>query len=111
MRFSAISLFLILSICITGTAFGQTIEVALTCEKAKKMLNELSKAKDAKEISEISDTLGVTVLNSCDKPDGKVICYQCLDKDEKLRLLEIVLDTKSKRIKVTGYGCRCSDNK
>ena len=109
MRSLFMTLVMILSIGLLGTAFGETLEVALKCDVVKKKLSELSKDKDAKDISKINESLGVTVLMSCDLPEGKVVCYQCLDKDQGLRSLEVVYDSKSNRISVKGFGCRCKD--
>lgn len=111
MRLAVMTLALVLSIGLFGAAWGQTIEVALKCEDVKKKLSELSKATDIKDISEVNQSLGVTVLMSCDLPSGKVVCYQCLDKDQKLRSLEVVHDSKARRVKVIGFGCRCRDRK
>ncbi len=104
---------LTLSVCFWGNAFGQTLEVALKCEDAKKKLGEIAKTPetDVKDISNISKAVGTAVLISCDVPSGKVVCYQCIGKDQKLKSIEVLHDFRSKKLEIRGYGCQCSKEK
>jgi len=104
---------LALSVSLLGVAFGQTLEVALKCEDARKKLEELAKtpATDAKDISRITKAVGTAVLMSCDAPSGRTVCYQCIGKDQKLQSIEVLHNFKSKSLEIKGDGCRCGEQK
>jgi hypothetical protein len=113
MRVLVCVLTLALSVSLVAVAFGQTLEVALKCEDAKKKLVELAKtpATDAEDISRITKAVGTAVLMSCDAPSGRTVCYQCIGKDQKLRSLEVLHNFKAKSLEIKGDGCRCSERK
>ncbi|MDQ7784547.1 MAG: hypothetical protein RDU20_16810 [Desulfomonilaceae bacterium] len=100
-------------LCFSGTALGQTLEVALTCEDARTKLGELAAIPetDLEDVAGISKAIGTAVLMSCDVPSGKVVCYQCIGKDRTLRSIEAVHDLKSGKLHIKGYGCSCKDRK
>jgi len=94
-----------------GVAAGALLEVATSCEEAQKQLDELIKNPDTKEVDQIMEALGVDTLASCDIPKGHITCFQCLDKDQKLRSIQIFQDAQTKRFILRGYGCECTDVK
>jgi hypothetical protein len=85
--------------------------MAVRCEDATNKLAELAKNKDLKEAAKILGALGLAVLDSCDVPQGAVTCFQCLDKDQKLRSVQILRDSATGRFTFNGFGCRCRDEK
>jgi hypothetical protein len=86
---------------------GQTIEMAGKCVKVRKVLTEAAKKSDAQTLDKVKQTLGVDELISCTVPNGRAFCFQCLDKNDKLRSLELFQDSKTKRYEFRGFGCRC----
>jgi hypothetical protein len=108
-RFFGISLLLLM---LVGTiVWGQTVEMAVRCEAATNKLAELVKNKDPEEAAKILGALGLAVLDSCDVPQGTVTCFQCLDKDQKLRSVQILRDSRTGRFTFNGFGCRCGEEK
>ena len=88
-------------------AFGQTVSVALPCDKVRSKLEELVKRPDVQDIHRITDLLVVAVLASCNVPKGTTTCYQCLDKNEKLTAIQLLQEKSSGKFKVVGRGCKC----
>lgn len=110
MKALSAALILAVSVGLAGPTFAQTLEIALKCDDAEKKLTELAKTPetDVKDISGIAKAVGTAVLISCDVPAGKIVCYQCIGQDGKLRSLEVLHNHKSKSLDIKGYGCRCS---
>lgn len=96
---------------VSGTVFGQAIEMAARCDEAQKQLAELIKKPGSTDAQKIKETLGLDILDSCPTTEGQIICYQCVDKDEKLRTLQLLQRRDTKRFELLGFGCRCRDNK
>lgn len=109
-KFIAITTVVALAVA-SGFVYGALLEVATSCEEAHKQLEELVKNPDVKEVDAIMEALGVDTLASCDVPKGHITCFQCLDKDQKLRALQIFQDEQTKRFILKGYGCECTDVK
>jgi hypothetical protein len=74
-------------------------------------LEELIKKPDTTHVDKIKEALGLDVLNSCDSENGRIICYQCVDKDENLRTLQLLQERQTKKFVLLGFGCRCGDEK
>jgi hypothetical protein len=92
-------------------AFGDSIEMAANCGKARKILAEAAKKSDAQTLAKVKQLLGIDELISCKVPKGRAICFQCLDKNQNLRTLELFENSATKRLEFRGFGCRCSDLK
>lgn len=107
MRLLLCAIALTLNVGLVGDAFCQTVEVALRCEDARKKMEALIVKTDKKDLASITAALKTAVLTSCTVPEGKVVCYQCIDKTQRLRALELLHDTKNKKFKILGFGCRC----
>jgi hypothetical protein len=90
---------------------GALLEFAGSCEDARAKLDELVKNPEINEIGKIMEALGVDLLASCDSAKGTVTCFQCLDKDKKLRSIQIFQDKESRRFTLRGYGCECTDQR
>jgi len=88
---------------------AQVVEMAAKCDQLRKDLAELIKKPDATDAKKIKETLGLDILNSCDREDGQIICYQCLDKDQNLRTVQLLQDRNTKKFRLLGFGCRCAD--
>jgi len=108
-QLSVAVLFLFLSASLS--AHGALLEFADSCEDAYLQLEELVKNPENDEIHKIMEALGVDLLASCDVPKGTVTCFQCLDKDKKLRSVQIFQDADSRRFTLKGNGCECTDQK
>jgi len=106
---SVMALFMFLGTCLSS--HGALLESAESCEDARVKLDELVKNPENDEIEKIMEALGVDMLASCDVPKGTVTCFQCLDKDKKLRSLQIFQDADSRRFILKGFGCECTDQK
>lgn len=104
-------LVLLLSSALSPLAFGDTIEMAADCAKARKILTDAAKKSDAQTLAKVKQSLGVDALISCNVPKGRAICFQCLDKNQKLRTLELFQNSATKRFEFRGFGCQCSDSK
>ena len=109
-RVLCIGVFL-LSLGISGIAMAQTVEMAAQCDKAEKQLAEFIKKPDSTDARKIKEALGLDILDSCSTPAGDVICYQCVDKDQKLRTLQLLQKRDTKRFELLGFGCRCRNEK
>ncbi len=101
---------LITLIIISTSALAQTIEVAAKCDQLQKDLAEVIKRPDTTDSKKIKEALGLDILNSCDKGDGQIICYQCIDKDQNLRTVQLLQDRNTKKFSLlSGFGCRCKE--
>ena len=85
------------------------LTMATKCDEAQKKLTELIAKPESKASAEIEKALGVYIFASCKLPDGKVICFQCLDDNQQLRTLQLFRDATTMRFEFKGYGCRCRD--
>lgn len=102
---------LLLFLSVSLFAHGALLEFADSCEDAHLKLEELVKNPENDEINKIMEALGVDLLASCDVPKGTVTCFQCLDKDKKLRSIQIFQEAGSQRFTLKGFGCECTDQK
>jgi hypothetical protein len=93
------------------SVLAQTIEMAADCDQVRMQLGELIKRPDTTDTKKIKESLGLDILNSCDRDGGQIICYQCLDKDQNLRTLQLFQERHSKKFELLGFGCRCRDEK
>ena len=96
-------------IMISTSAPAQVLEMASKCDKVQKDLAEVIRRPDTTDAKKIKEALGLDVLNSCDKGEGQIICYQCLDKDQNLRTVQLLQDRNTKKFSLLGFGCRCKD--
>ncbi len=90
-------------------SWGQALEMAAQCDKARKQLGELIAKPDATDAQKIRQELGLDVLDSCDTTEGRVVCFQCLDDKQNLRALQVLQKRDAKRFELLGFGCRCRD--
>lgn len=106
-------LFTVFLFCLgfSTTSFGQTLEFAAKCDVAQKQLAELVKKPDSTDAQKIKEALGIDVLISCATTEGKIICFECIDKDENLRTLQLLQKTEKDRFELLGFGCPCKDKK
>ncbi|MCX5874492.1 MAG: hypothetical protein NTY51_14845 [Deltaproteobacteria bacterium] len=89
-------------------AKAQLLEMAANCDDASIKIIEIIKHPDAKTAQKIRDMFGVDIFNSCDSPDGKVICFQCLDKNQQLNLIQLHENKATKIFELKGPGCKCN---
>ena len=106
-----LALELLLSSALSLPAFGGPVEMATECGKARKILTEAGKKSDAQTLEKVKKLLGVDELISCAVPKGRAICFQCLDKNEQLRSLQLFLNSATKRFEFRGFGCPCDSKK
>lgn len=107
-----IMLTLLATIALSSTsALAQVIEIAAACDQVRMQLEELIKKPDTTHVDKIKEALGIDILNSCDSENGRIICYQCVDKDQNLRTLQLFQEQQTKKFVLLGFGCRCGDEK
>ncbi len=105
-------LFLTVAIFFINTSVNaELLEIATSCEKAVADLTEILKHPDKSTAEKIRDAFGVDIFNSCDSPDGKTICFQCLDKKQKLSLIQLQENKAKKIFELKGLGCKCDNKK
>ncbi len=97
----------LLALTIVQKADAQLIEMAANCDKAIKTLSELIKPEHGHSVEKIKERLGVDVLIECDTPDGKATCFQCLDDNQELKLIQIIKKTSDGLFESPVFGCRC----
>jgi hypothetical protein len=103
---------LLATIALSSTsALAQVIEIAAACDQVRMQLEELIKKPDTTHVDKIKEALGIDILNSCDSENGRIICYQCVDKDQNLRTLQLFQEQQTKKFVLLGFGCRCGDEK
>jgi hypothetical protein len=102
---------LMLSMGPSTTAFGQSVEMAAKCDDAQRQLTDLVRKPDSTDTRKIKEALGLDVLVSCATAEGQIICYQCMDKDQNLRTLQLLQKSDTKRFELLGFGCRCREIK
>ncbi len=95
----------------SNLALAQVVELAGNCDQVRLQLGELIKKPDTTHVDKIKEALGLDILNSCDSENGRIICYQCVDKDENLRTLQLLQERQTKKFVLLGFGCRCNDKK
>ena len=100
---------LITLIMFSTSALAQTVEMAAKCDQLQKNLAEIIQKPDTTDAKKIKEALGLDILNSCDKGEGQIICYQCIDKDQNLRTLQLLQDRNTKKVLLLGFGCRCKE--
>jgi hypothetical protein len=88
---------------------GALLEAAKNCDEARDRLIALVNNPDNREASQVMDSLGVDVVNSCSVPKGKILCFQCLDKNGELSSLQLFHDSEAKKFEFLGFGCRCKE--
>ena len=100
-------------ICFAAPAqvFGQTVEMAAKCDVLQQKLSELVKKPTSPDADKIKEAIGVDILDSCPTKQGQVICFQCLDKDQNLRTLQVLKRTDTKKLELVGFGCKCRETK
>jgi hypothetical protein len=92
-------------------SWGQALEMAAQCDKARKQLLELIAKPDMTDAQKIRQNLGLDLFDSCDSDEGRVICFQCLGDNQSLRTLQVLQKRDTKRFELLGFGCRCRDQK
>lgn len=111
MKLKVMLLALMVALLSISPADAQLLEMAANCDAALKTLSEIIKAPDAKSVQKIKERLGVDSLNECDTPDGKITCFQCLDDNRELRLIQVLRKASDGALESLGYGCRCASGK
>ncbi len=105
-------LFLTVAIIFINTSVkAELLEMATSCDKAVVDLTEILKHPDKSTSEQIRDAFGVDIFNSCDSPDGKTVCFQCLDKNQKLNLIQLQENKAKKIFELKGFGCKCDRQK
>jgi hypothetical protein len=109
----ALLLLTVLMSCIgvAETTLAQVLEFAAKCDEAKKQLAELVKKPDSADAQKIKEVLGLDALISCSTAQGQIICFECVDKDQNFRTLQLLQNRDTKQFKLLGFGCRCKDEK
>jgi hypothetical protein len=109
MKISVIAALLALMIAFSTSARAEVLEMAAKCDQLVKDLTEVIKNPDTTDAKKIKEAIGLDILNLCDKGDGQIVCYQCLDKDQNLRTVQLLQDRNTKKFSLLGFGCRCKD--
>jgi hypothetical protein len=109
MRSAMLLTVLIICIGVSTTSFGQALEFAAKCDVAQKQLAELVNKPDSSDAQKIKEALGIDILISCGTTEGKIICFECIDKDENFRTLQLLQKGGTGRFELLGFGCRCKD--
>ena len=101
--------FLALAICMAfaPVSDAQLLEMAANCDQAIKKLTEITKSENGKTGQQIKEAMGVDVLMECDTLEGKVTCFQCLDDQKELKLIQVVRNKATGAFEKPVYGCRC----
>jgi hypothetical protein len=111
MKRTTIAAFTLAVMSASTWAFAQAVEMAGPCDRIRNQLEELIKKPEIADADAIKQALGLDILISCDAEKGRIICYQCVDKDENLNTLQILQDQQAKKLTFLGFGCRCRDEK
>jgi hypothetical protein len=93
------------------TSLGQALEFAAKCDVAQKQLAEWVKKPDSIDAQKIKENLGIDILISCGTTEEKIICFECIDKDQNFRTLQLLQKGDKQSFELLGFGCRCKDNK
>ncbi len=111
MRVILLFLAIILSVTSMSRSEAQLIEMAANCDKALTKLGEIMKSPDAKTAQKIKELLGVDSLIECDTTDGRISCFQCLNDNQELKLIQILHRSSDGLFENLGFGCRCKVSK
>lgn len=111
MRTGLIALGLLIWFAAPAQVFGQTVEMAAKCDVLQQKLSELVKKPGSTDADKIKEAIGVDILDSCPTKQGQVICFQCLDKDQSLRTLQLLKRKDTQKLELVGFGCQCRDKK
>lgn len=115
MRTRWLALGLLICFVAPTTVCGQTVEMAAKCDALQQKLSELAKKPGSADARKIKEAVGVDILDSCSTNQGQVVCFQCIDKDQNLRTLQLLLrkesDSHVPELKLLGFGCRCREKK
>lgn len=90
---------------------AQVLQMAANCDQAIKKLSEAIKSDDGKSGQKIKLAVGLDSLVECDWPEGKYTCFQCLDDDKQLRLIQILQKESNGRFEKPVFGCRCKTSR
>ena len=96
---------------VAETSLAQVLEFAAKCDEAKKQLAELVKKPDSTDAQKIKEALGLDALISCSTDQGQIICFECVDKDQNFRTLQLLQNRDTRHYELLGFGCRCKDKK
>ena len=107
MKLIFLFLILVISSGMTPNSDAQLLEMAANCDQAMKKLSDIIKSDDGTSGLKIKQAIGVDSLVECDSPEGKYTCFQCLDDDKQLRLIQILQKEPNGRFESLGFGCRC----
>lgn len=86
----------------------RVMEVAGKCEILKSQMRELIKKSDKLDVGSLRGALGLTLLNSCDTKAGKLHCFQCIDKEERLTAVQVLWNPETGKLTFKGMGCECA---
>ncbi|MGC8602556.1 MAG: hypothetical protein ACP5VS_02570 [Desulfomonilaceae bacterium] len=105
-------LFLTIAIfLVNAAANAELLEMSASCDQAITKLKEIISYPDSSTAEKIRDAFGVDIFNTCDSADGKIICFQCLDKNLKLNLIQLQENLANKSFELKGLGCKCDKKK
>lgn len=90
---------------------AQLLQMAANCDQASTKIAEIIKSSDATTAERIRDLFGVDIFDSCNSAGGKTICFQCIDNNQKLRLIQLREDLKTGKYEFKGFGCLCNEKK
>jgi hypothetical protein len=102
---------LMLFIGVSTTSVAQVLEFAAKCDEAQKQLAEWVKKPDSTDAQRIKEAIGLDILISCATTTGQIICFECIDKDQNFRTLQLLQKRDTKQLELLGFGCRCKDQK
>jgi hypothetical protein len=111
MKIALLLTVLMLFIGVSTTSVAQVLEFAAKCDEAQKQLAEWVKKPDSTDARKIKEALGLDILISCATTAGQIICFECIDKDQNFRTLQLLQSRDTKRLELLGFGCRCRDEK
>lgn len=111
MKVALVLTVLMLFIGVSTTSFAQVLEFAAKCDEAQKQLAEWVKKPDSTNAQRIKEALGLDILISCATTAGQITCFECIDKDQNFRNLQLLQSRDTKQLKLLGFGCRCRDEK
>ena len=111
MRVALLLTVLMLFTGVSTTSVAQVLEFAAKCDEAQKQLAEWVKKPDSTDAQRIKEALGLDILISCATTAGQIICFECIDKDQNFRTLQLLQNRDTKQLELLGFGCRCRDEK
>jgi hypothetical protein len=90
---------------------AQVVEMSMKCDQLQSRLLEVIKKPEAREAQKIKEALGIDILITCGRPEGTIVCFQCLDKDNALRTLQVMKKQNAEQFEFLGFGCPCGEKK